>query len=255
MADSAPPPLPETGPRRARASYALVAEPDHRRAALYRDLVEAAGLEVLITRNGDEAKAMLKRRELPALVVANLSLPRLDGFALLAELKRVAPEAGPPVLVISSSKELSGAAWNLKERLGVTELLSADADESAVREVLGRLLPGVRPHARDLHAPLDVSPVLQHERWIADTMDRMAMEVARRFSVTLVLVSVVIGEQEWFRVHVNAPPRPLPERSSPRSWSYVRQVIEGREPIVVPDVQQHPVFGKNVFPPAGTLRG
>ena len=36
----------------------------------------------LVTRDGDEAKAMLKRRELPALVIANLSLPRLDGFAL-----------------------------------------------------------------------------------------------------------------------------------------------------------------------------
>ena len=220
MVESAPPPLPETGPRRTRAPYALVAEPDHRRAALYRDLVEAAGLEVLITRNGDEAKAMLKRRELPALVVANLSLPRLDGFALLAELKRVSPANGPPVLVISSSKELSSAAWNLKERLGVTELLPADAAESAMREALGRLLPGVRPHARDLHAPLEVPPVVQHERWISDTLDRMAADVARRFSVTLVLVSVVVGDQEWFRVHVNAPPRPLPERSSPRAWSY-----------------------------------
>jgi diguanylate cyclase (GGDEF)-like protein len=32
-------------------------------------------------------------------------------------------------------------------------------------------------------------------------------------------------------------------------------VIEGREPLVVPDVMQHPVFSKNVFPPAGVLRG
>jgi len=246
--------VPDSAPR-GRAAYALVAEPDHRRAALYRDLVEAAGLEALITRNGDEAKAMLKRRELPALVVANLSLPRLDGFALLAELKRVAPANGPPVLVISSSKELSGAAWNLKERLGVTELLAADADEPTMRETLGRLLPGVRQQAGDLHAPLEASPGLIHERWIADTIDRMAADVARRFSIGVTVVSVLIGEQEWFRVHVNTPPHPLPSKSSPRTWSFVRQVIEGREPMVVPDVMQHPVFSKNVFPPAGSLRG
>ena len=35
----------------------------------------------------------------------------------------------------------------------------------------------------------------------------------------------------------------------------MRQVIEAREPLVVPDLLQHPVFGKDVFPPAGTLRG
>jgi diguanylate cyclase (GGDEF)-like protein len=255
VVDSSPPPLTEQDRARlARAAYALIAEPDHRRAALYRDLVEATGLETLITRNGDEAKAMLKRRELPALVIANLSLPRLDGFALLAELKRIAASGTPPVLVISSSKELSGAAWNLKERLGVTELLPTDADEATMRETLGRMLPGVRQHAREIHAPIEPSPSVQHERWIADTIDRLAAEVARRFSVGLAFVSVIIGSREWFRLHVNASPMPL-ERTSPRTWSFVRQVVEGREPLVVPDVMQHPVFSKNPFPPAGTLRG
>lgn len=256
VVDSSTPSSPETeqAPRR-RAVYALIAEPDHRRAALYRDLVEGTGLEVLITRNGDEAKAMLKRRELPALVIANLSLPRLDGFALLAELKRVAPTNSPPVLVISSSKELSGAAWNLKERLGVTELLSADADEAAMRETLGRLLPALRRHTADVHGALEPSPAVLHERWVAETIDRLAAEVARRFSVGLAMVSVMIGDQEWFRIHVNVSDRPLSGRLSPRTWSIVRQVIEGGEPIVVPDVTQHPVFSRSSLPPAGTLRG
>ena len=69
----------------------LIADPDPRRAAMLRDLVELGGYDVIVTRNGDEAKAMLRRRQLPVLVVANLSLPRLDGFALLAELRRVCP--------------------------------------------------------------------------------------------------------------------------------------------------------------------
>ena len=256
MVDSATPPRSDNDRARPpRAAYALVAEPDHRRAAIYRDLVEAAGLEVLITRNGDEAKAMLKRRALPALVIANLSLPRLDGFALLAELKRLAPSNAPPVLVVSSSKELSGAAWNLKERLGVTELLATDADEAAMRETLGRLLPGVRQHAREVHGPLEASAGVVYERWIADTIDHLAADVARRFAIRMAVVSVLIGDQEWFRLHVNTSPRPMPERTSPRTWSFIRQVIEGREPMVVPDVMQHPVFSKNVFPPGRRAAG
>ena len=69
------------------------------------------------------------------------------------------------------------------------------------------------------------------------------------------LVSVVIGDHEWFRVHVNQSRRALATGPSPRDWSFIRQVLEGHEPIVVPDVQQHPFFAQAEFPPAGTLRG
>ena len=217
---------------------------------MLRDLVELGGFDVIVTRNGDEAKAMLRRRQLPVLVVANLSLPRLDGFALLAELRRLSGPSGPPVIVVSSSKELSGAAWNLKERLGVTELLSADAGETEAQDTLSRVLPALRPGAGDPSAASAVA----HERWVSETIDRYLPDVARRFSVGLVLVSVVIGDHEWFRVHVNQSRR-ASKSSSPRNWSFIRQVLEGHEPLVVPDVQQHPFFSRAEFPPAGTLRG
>src|SRR4029078_5175123 len=79
--------------------------------------------------------------------------------------------------------------------------------------------------------------------------------VARRFNVGVVLASVTVGGQEWFRVHVNQPRRALAPGRSLRDWLFIRQVLEGNEAIVVPDVQQHPVFAQTEFPPAGTLRG
>lgn len=217
---------------------------------MLRDLVELGGFDVIVTRNGDEAKAMLRRRQLPVLVIANLSLPRLDGFALLAELRRLSGPVGPPVIVVSSSKELSSAAWNLKERLGVTELLSADAAESEAQETLSRALPALRPGGA---APAAAS-IVAHERWVSETIDRYLPDVGRRFSVGLVLVSVVIGDHEWFRVHLNQSRRAL-NRTSPRTWSFIRHVLEGHESLVVPDVQQHPFFARAEFPPSGTLRG
>jgi diguanylate cyclase (GGDEF)-like protein len=231
----------------------LIADPDPRRAGMLRDLIELGGYEVIVTRNGDEAKAMLRRRQLPVLVVANLSLPRLDGFALLADLRRMAGAESPPVVVVSSSKELSGAAWNLKERLGVTEILASDATESQALETLAVALPALRhPGSR-----LESSPGagVAHERWVGDTIDRYAADVAQRLNVGLVLVSVVVGGQEWLRIHVNLPRRALAPGRSPRDWSFIRQVLDGHEPIVVPDIQRHPVFAQTEFPPAGTLRG
>lgn len=227
-----------------------MADPDPRRASMLRDVIELAGLEVVVTRNGDEAKTMLRRRQMPVLVVANLSLPRLDGFALLAELRRVAGSAAPSVVVVSSSKELSSAAWNLKERLGVSEILAADATEAEAEATLSRLLAGLRTVGAEFGASQ-----VAHERWVSETADRYAADVARRFSVALVTISVAIGDREWFRVHVNQSRRALRSGASPRTWSYIRQVLEGREPIVVPDVQQHPFFSKAEFPPMGTLRG
>jgi diguanylate cyclase (GGDEF)-like protein len=235
------------------ASYVLIADPDPRRAGMLRDLIEFGGHEAVVTRNGDEAKAMLRRRQLPVLVVANLSLPRLDGFALLADLRRLAGSGGPPVVVVSSSKELSGAAWNLKERLGVTEILAADADESQTLETLARALPALRHPGGLLGRPAGSG--VAHERWVGDAIDRYLADVSRRFNVGLALASVVVGGQEWFRVHVNMPRRALVHGSSPRDWSFIRQVLDGHEPIVVPDVRQHPVFAQVEFPPAGTLRG
>ncbi len=231
-------------------AYVLIADPDPRRAAMLREIVEQAGIEVLVTRNGDEAKAMLRRRRLPVLVIANLSLPRLDGFALLADLRRLAGPTSPPVVVVSSSKELSGAAWNLKERLGVRELLAADATEEVAAETLSRALPALRlPEA-------DAGPDLPTERWVAETIDRYAADVARRFAVALVAVTITVGEREWFRLYVNQPRSPRRRgMPSPRTWTFFRQVLEGREPLVVPDVQQHPLFAQAEFPPAGTMRG
>lgn len=234
--------------------YVLIADSDPRRAAMLRDLVEIGGYDVVVTRNGDEAKAMLRRRKLPTLVIANLSLPRLDGFALLADLRRMAGTSMPPVVVVSSSRELSGAAWNLKERLGVTELLPADANEQQAAETLARALPGLR-HPAGLFDPSAPASVVALERWVGETIDRYAIDIARRFAVSLVLVSVAVGEREWLRLHVNLPRRPLGEHATPRNWSFIRQVLEGQEPIVVPDVLEHPVFSRAEFPPSGFLRG
>jgi len=232
----------------------MVADADQRRAALYSDLVEARGFRAIVTRNGDEAKATLQRRELPALLVVNLSLPRLDGFTLLAELRRTAGASSPPALVIASTKELGAAAWNLRDRLGVTELVAADATVEQVRDALGRLLPGASPDHGGAHPARPFAQDLG-ARWVTETLDRFAEEAARRFDVRVALVSVTIADHEFFRVHLNPAPKALPGRMSARSWSLVRQVTEYGQPLVVPDLRQHPVFAFEAFPPAGTLRG
>ena len=61
---------------------------------MIRDLVELA-VRAVITRNATKL-AMLRRRQLPVLVVANLSLPRLDGFACWPICGAWRAARGPP---------------------------------------------------------------------------------------------------------------------------------------------------------------
>jgi diguanylate cyclase (GGDEF)-like protein len=86
-------------------------------------------------------------------------------------------------------------------------------------------------------------------------LDRTLVDIARRFSAALAIASLTLDDQEWFRVHLQVPVQPMSSRVSPRGWSYIRQVLEGGEPLVVPDVTLHPLFAHDTFPPAGTLRG
>jgi diguanylate cyclase (GGDEF)-like protein len=254
MSDSPVPPSAPVGTRAGARPFVLIADADQRRAAIYGDLIESRGLRAIVTRNGDEAKATLQRRELPVLLVVNLSLPRLDGFTLLAELRRTTGASGPPALIIASTKELGAAASNLRERLGVTEIVAADATTDQIRDVLGRLLPGMGPDHPESHAAPPFAQDLG-SRWVTETLDRFAEEAARRFDVRITLVSVTIADHEFFRMHLNPAPKALPGRESPGSWSLIRQVTEYNQPLVVPDLRQHPVFSFEAFPPAGTLRG
>ena len=45
---------------------------------------------------------------------------RLDGFALLEVLRKMAPATQAPALVVSSSMELRNTAFGLREKLGGT---------------------------------------------------------------------------------------------------------------------------------------
>ena len=60
-----------------------------------------AGCEVLVARDGREA-VEVAARELPALVVLDVSMPGVDGFMALRQLKASPATAAIPVIVLTS---------------------------------------------------------------------------------------------------------------------------------------------------------
>jgi len=112
----------------------LVVDDDPSCLCIMTDMLERAGYRVEAANDGTGALARIVDRRY-ALVVADISMPRLHGLALVVELERVRP--GVPTLLVSAFPDEGTCA--AARRLGVSLLAKpfhADALVSRVRELL-----------------------------------------------------------------------------------------------------------------------
>ncbi len=110
------------------------------RATLARTL-RSEGFEVTEARDGVEAVAMLRRGGIDA-VVLDLSMPRLDGFGVLAALRE--EDGAPPVLVLTAHASLDNAVEAV--RRGAFDFLEKPPSADAL---LLRLRRAIDAAARD----------------------------------------------------------------------------------------------------------
>lgn len=80
----------------------LIAEDREASRELIRTVLEAAGFDVLEAADGCEALAIASKC-LPDLVLLDLQMPKLDGFAVLAALRRDRRYAQTPIVALTAS--------------------------------------------------------------------------------------------------------------------------------------------------------
>lgn len=83
------------------AARILVVEDNPANLELVRYLLEKAGHAVLTAEDGREG-LQLALRESPDLVISDLQMPHLDGFALLAQLRAHAALQQTPVIAVTA---------------------------------------------------------------------------------------------------------------------------------------------------------
>ncbi|MBN1964035.1 MAG: response regulator [Anaerolineae bacterium] len=82
-------------------TYILLAEDDPTSLEIVRDILEAQGYRLRTARDGNAALA-LALDERPALVVADVMMPKISGLELIRQLKQHYESAPPPVILISA---------------------------------------------------------------------------------------------------------------------------------------------------------
>ncbi|MFP2934588.1 GAF domain-containing protein, partial [Pyxidicoccus sp. 3LG] len=198
---------------------------------------------------------MVRQRSAPTLLVTDLALPRVDGFALLTWLRERGDAAGTQVVVVTAFDELRVRAWQLKDALGIHSLLSRRASADVMRDTVRRVLAGQRS---TLPPPMESTAEQERQRLariesmrLVDEgppeaeLQALVTEVAQAFGVPVALLSLVLGERQWFKAHVGLPPSLARDRGTPRDWAFCHHVVQGREPLVIPDATRHPVFRDN----------
>jgi signal transduction histidine kinase/CheY-like chemotaxis protein len=198
--ESLAPPSPATGGE--PSGTVLVVEDDARSADLLRVYLEGAGHEVAVARDGIEGLE-LARRTRPRAVVLDVLLPRLDGWELLARLKRDADTAAVPVVIVSMLDE-RGAGFALGAAEYLVKPVDRDALLTAVSRCLersgdGRTVVAIDDEALDLDL---VEAALTPHGWSVAraTNGEDGVELVRRERPSVVLLDLLMPGMDGFAV-------------------------------------------------------
>jgi CheY-like chemotaxis protein len=106
----------------------LVVEDDPELLETLEELLEIEGYQVTVAKDGLDALAKLGD-PLPAVILLDLMMPRMDGYAFAAELERRGLHPGIPILILTADgraqqkAERIGAAGYLEKPFHLTDLL------------------------------------------------------------------------------------------------------------------------------------
>ncbi|MCX5743336.1 MAG: GAF domain-containing protein [Proteobacteria bacterium] len=259
-------------PRRTRG-YVLIAEHNSRLAEAVASLVLTHGFDPVIVRDVEAAIVAFAEHGLPAVAVINLSLPIVDGFAVLAALRYQAPATRVPAVVMSSMRPLRDEALEHRERYGIVAVLtlplSIEHLAHALEEVF-REHRRVAPVAVERYTATDRAndrareaarlAELEHSELVDDLppptlLQHLLAGIAQQFGVSIALISLVTRDRQYFKAHYGLSGDLLEERGTSRASSFCRHVVEAdhHEPLIVPNALENPLFADHPLVTSGMI--
>lgn len=113
----------------------LVVDDDSGIRDVLADALDLEGYEVILASNGREALARVDETT-PALIVLDIMMPGMDGFAVAADLERRAMRPGVPILVLTAD----GRAAEKAARMGAEGYIQKPFAVSALLQEVARIV-------------------------------------------------------------------------------------------------------------------
>ncbi len=233
-------------PTVARGNYILIAMPNVTRATAYRAAIDAAEYETVLARDGHEAQQELARRGQPLLLVLDLSLPKVDGFELLTQLRQTAKASDTAVVVVSGHATMRAAARRMAEPLDISRVLPADVDRVALREAVDAALNELNPQRRQpsVSAPLQApAPLHDGGHSIEDVIEKAILAASRRFRLAVTIAYVKVQHHEYVRGYFAVSDGSGTPSATP-ALGFLRQIADGTDPLILPNVAGHPALAE-----------
>ncbi len=127
----------------ARSGYLLIVEDDPDILKLLQTTLAFRGYRVITARNGREGLDII-RAERPAVVIADIMMPKLDGFGLVHRM-RLAPETCDIPVVFITATYVTPEDKEFALDIGATRFLQKPVDLSAFLNTVAELLEAGLP--------------------------------------------------------------------------------------------------------------
>ena len=138
----------------------LVVEDNHDHRKMIELLLHTLGQSTVLAQDGQQALDAIARGEAADLILMDLRMPRMDGYAATAAMRRQEQESGAPRRPIIA---LTADAFQEDRRrclaAGMDDVLTKPIALGALRAVLAKWLPAAPPTADALAAPAVEKPV------------------------------------------------------------------------------------------------
>ena len=229
------------------SGYILIAVANIVRARALKASLAALGRDIVSVRDGSDARREIVR-ETPALMLCDLSLPRIDGFDLVRELRQLAPRRRAAVIVMAPHAAMREAASRLAQTLGISEVLGSDVDPATLRRAVEGALceetnvAAASPHAAGPHAArrpaaADATP--------QDPVERALFAAASRFKPALTAVYLRSEAGEDVRGYFAMSGASI-ALDAGQGLTFLRQLALASDTLIVPAAANHPALAELV---------
>ncbi len=155
--------------------YLLIVEDDPDILNLLQTTLSLSGYRVKTARDGNEALEVVAQ-EHPKIVVADIMMPRLDGFGLVHRL-RINPETRAIPVVFITATFVSAEDREFAHNLGATRFIQKPLDIDEFLETIEELLQLKTPHV--IHPLNENKFYKEYKKRLEEKLEQKKLQIAR----------------------------------------------------------------------------